>query len=316
MMAGMFLAGCTQTEVLQVNQGLPINFSPLVTRAAVADLTYLKSTNGGFMAYGQYSNASVLPSFAPNFFNALPVNYVTAENKWKYPDPLLYWPIDPNAKYKFYAYAPLTDGQRGATDETAIPSFTYTINDDVTLQKDLLYSTVQYSSTPAAISLHFNHALSCISFAAKKGHTEYGVKIKKIVVKGDFVSQKKFTIDGTWATAPAPTVSAKSYVVYSNTTGVDITTTSERLNVTSKMGDNTNLMIIPQTSATNAAIVIDYEITQRGLPIDATVTLAVPAVNWEKGKRYVYTLDISLDAIIFDNITVEDWADQDVAVNP
>ncbi|MBF6627574.1 MAG: fimbrillin family protein, partial [Proteiniphilum sp.] len=112
-LATITLAGCSGEEVSVIERPAETAavlfdarmISEIQSRATTMDLTTLKEEAFGVLAYYtngyNWSNAS-----PPNFMYNQKVNWNST--KWEY-SPVKYWPIVPDDKVSFFAYAPYDD---------------------------------------------------------------------------------------------------------------------------------------------------------------------------------------------------------------
>lgn len=194
-MAAMMLGSCSTDEV--VNDYSPenaIQFGTYVGRDAVSRATVTTTDNiadfGVFAYYtGQTAFATALsnidnnsgdaPIATPNFMYNQDVNRNDANQTpesavisgWNY-SPLKYWPNNSNDKITFFAYSPFSVDcakSNGVNSiEEGLPSVTFTVNETVKQQQDLLWANPEVDKTKQTITENvkftFNHALSRIGF--------------------------------------------------------------------------------------------------------------------------------------------------------
>lgn len=195
------LCSCSNNEVMEAPESLqtPIAFGTYVGnsvngRAAVIDQTALEtgtnaSINGtvtdlttGFGVFGYYTGQSPWATYAtgspqPNFMYNQNVTY--SASNWSY-TPVKYWPNNTSDKVSFFAYAPYSamSGDNNiqiATAETmTAPTFTFTVNNTVKNQTDLVTAAVinqSKASNPITVSdkvkFDFEHRLARIGFKAQ-----------------------------------------------------------------------------------------------------------------------------------------------------
>lgn len=216
-------AGCSGEEVSVIE--LPAEtaavlfdarmISEIQSRATTMDLTTLKEEAFGVLAY--YTNGyNWSNAFAPNFMYNQQVNWNT--DKWEY-SPVKYWPIVPDDKVSFFAYAPhddqlpatLTDNHGillSGNTLTGAPYIDFNVNADVIAdQVDLVYASA-IDKNKEQINLQFHHALSRIGFSAKTA-ADYGstvVKVTALSISGTFYRSGRLNLgDGTWSGKTATT---------------------------------------------------------------------------------------------------------------
>lgn len=166
------LAGCTQSEVLNISSDRAIGFDAYTGKGTrtVNDITGGGSATGfnKFIVYGSYSISEDQETVV---FNGVEVSYTTSSSgtsSWTYANEQ-YWQ---NGDYKFVAYS---DGN-SAFSEIDGPTASYThdgglqIQNYVVGEKDLIFATVEkpdvdkstYDGTP--VNLTFSHLLSKVKF--------------------------------------------------------------------------------------------------------------------------------------------------------
>lgn len=169
------LCSCSNNEVLEAPESLktPIAFGTYVGssvdgRALVNNKSAIEGTiiSGvknragiGVFAYYTAGTAYASANGTPNFMYNQKLEYKTSA--WEY-TPLKYWPNNDGDKVSFFAYAPYspcdTDGSATSADDTdnitgfsannvtGNPTVTFTVNNTVKLQQDLLYADASQNS--------------------------------------------------------------------------------------------------------------------------------------------------------------------------
>lgn len=158
------------------------------TRAHSIESPATLATDGGFGVFAYYTDeGSYNEGTSPcNFMNNQQVTGTTnnGETSWTY-TPVKYWPNDPGDKLSFFAYAPY-DGETGDNANENIsfasslttPLITFSVNNDVKKQTDLLISkteNINLTKNNSSDGIHvkekvnfeFAHALSRIGFTVK-----------------------------------------------------------------------------------------------------------------------------------------------------
>ena len=161
--AVLALAGCTQSEVLNINSDRAIGFDAYTGKGTrvVSDITGGGSTTfNKFIVYGSYSISEDQETVV---FNGVEVSYTTSS--WTYTKEQ-YWQ---NGNYNFAAYS---DGN-GALSGGPTASYTHDgglqIQNYVVGEKDLIFATQTASVTDkttynTAVELKFSHLLSKVKF--------------------------------------------------------------------------------------------------------------------------------------------------------
>lgn len=214
------------------------------------------------------------------------VSYDNTRGSW-YPKYTYYWPDD-QTTVDFYAIYP--EDVPFNTDSKKI-DFTATA---VTGSDDVLYCKSSTSklganhyATVYAAEIVFRHALSRIAFA-KQELNEVTLYVKSITLK-QIKDKGTFNFDGA---TPAWTTNDASLTDSYNTTL-----------------DN-SLLLMPQTLAEGAQIVVEYKIQADGTWLRGGEsewdTKTIPLTgDWLTGRTYTYTLTANHD--IFLSCTITDW---------
>lgn len=311
----MATTSCVKDEVVKIRESQAIGFRTFVeTRGLEAKTNTLMSF---------YVTALETGVETP-YFNDLMFMVVGYDGYQS--SPVYYWPGN-ERKLEFYAYAPSVDDMGDGADVTITHSEKsitgYTVNDDITLQNDLIFA---YNNNDGAgldevesVPLAFNHLLSKISVYARTS-SDYiyniaGVRLGGAYNKGDIADL--YTTN--WSTA-----AYNSKSIYSMTYDDDIVTVKknegsmsllkELPNLNSYDDDNYMFMIPqtitpwdPENDNTNvnkgAYISVRLQInTADGVRVypsesdtDGYAWVAVPIseVEWKGGYAYTYYLDFT-----------------------
>ena len=292
-LVAMTLASCSEDDQIDVNLGRPIDFRTSMNSRAV-EITNANITDINVAAF--LGDQLFFPVMK---FSKGGEGFFTSDTEY-------YWPGD-DSPLSFYAYAPsnpggtvsITPDSKTMTDVTTAPSIANQV-DFVTADTTGTKSANEASGVP----LVFNHRLSQVEVLAKTDNQVYtfkvsGVRIGKPVSKGSFDFETSAWTLGT------------DRAIYTDTYADARTLTSEPVSV---MGDGGNAMILPQqltpwapeTDAANAAqgaylsIKLQINTAETGVqvypfPSDADCQWAAIPVdtNWEPGKKYIYTLDLT-----------------------
>lgn len=285
------LMGCSQEEVIDTTPDRAISFRPAISTRATettnANLSAIKVA--GFMGNSTYFD---------------PLDFIKGSDNYFTSTPTYNWPGD-DTPLDFYAYAPTTlDGVTLSADSKDLKG--YTPDQDISKQEDFITAmgTGKRSVNEASgLELTFNHQLSQIEIHAKADNAAYtfkisGIRIGQPVASGDF----------DFATSKWTTSTDKA--IYEETYDTPVTLTA---NAVSVMGTEGNAMLIPQqliawdpeADATNAQagayLSVKLQInTAAGAQVYPFASdtncqwAAIPInTNWEAGKKYIYTLDLS-----------------------
>lgn len=233
-----------------------------------------------------------------------------------------YWPRE-NSWIRFYAYSPYNIlGENGLpVISTTEPSFSYTVDNDITEQQDLLVGSEQYiGGWCQTAQLDMCHAL-----AAVKIHIDGNVSdftLKELTIEGlnnsgtytykfdsgatsDGKNDTQTHDAGVWTDQSG----TAKYTLYHNETGMPLTTiekdannnslidpeTGKSTGYTDMTAGNMVLLMMPQTLTANAKITITGEdgVLNSDVTLSATIGDANKTKVWEKGKMYTYTLSFS-----------------------
>lgn len=230
------------------------------------------------------------------------VKYTSSDggNNWSTTAGNFYWPS--SGDLHLYAYAPEIPGKEGGftinKDVQKLENFVP--NTAVANQKDFVYAKATGSSQSngsTGIGINFQHALSEISIKAKNSNTAYtvdvtGAKLVNITSKGTFTFPTPSGGAASWA--PSSDTGAKTdYAIEWRSSGILRLSGSET-------GVGSGFMLIPQqlTKSTKASagscIALHIKVTMQGGDIihDGWAYVGIDT-NWEMGKKYNYTLDLS-----------------------
>ena len=231
--------------------------------------------------------------------------------------------------YKFVAISPaksewptgLTITRENVTCENFEPKA------DISAQKDMIIRAVEANNDQwgKELELNFKHILSQIQIKVKNGNENLVYNIKAVRINS-VVGKKKLTYStttntSTWGNIDGVTSNAQYTLTYANPYKLDGKNTTE-LTLTSADATVENgggAMLIPQNvTAWNGAKVDDnaaykggtyisiylnvkmasgnkfmYPAGAQGEQTYGWVAIPVPAINWEEGNKYIYTLDMS-----------------------
>lgn len=269
----------------------------------------------------------------------------TSNGSWM-PTTAYYWPK--NGYLRFSAYSPSDVSSNGTLTfegATGLKIADYTTPAEGA-QYDFMYSDrTDYKQGPSSgtgfyegVDITFHHALSSIKFLVKTLDTYTGTTIilKSVKVLNPYnkaTFEEKVTDDITYVSAPEwNTYSDRKTAGYVLSASDQVVTATEA----PVNGTQNPLLLIPQdlkgaTIDNSVKIQVNYSITSSGGDeIDQQYTLNLAdtdgngtadyqqgtegggssynIVEWEKGKRYIYTIVIGLDKIYF-NPKVYPWTD-------
>lgn len=315
--AALALASCSNDETVEVAKQRAISFRSVVglnTRAVETTTENLEAIN-----------VTAYKGTAAYFGVADPIKYEKNGNIFESVQKY-YWPVD-DAELTFTALSTNWTGTRAFASSSDIKMTDVTIEDDVKNQADMIYvsgATGKKSlNETSGLGLVMNHALSQIQINAKNGNALYTYKVKGIRIAK---VNKKATFDvinGTWSN----TSEVKTYDVTYDT---PITLQADAQPLMEKNATDNNLyenaMLIPQTTTAWDGTTIDDAVTGSYISVylqiktndggkvypkkdDGFAWASVPvSFSWEKGKKYIYTLDFTNGAGKVDPVDPgKDW---------
>ena len=228
----------------------------------------------------------------------------------------------------FTAFSNNWTGTKTITDKDNISVNGVAINADVDKQADMVYVTGATGTKAAnetnGVALTLRHALSQIQISAKSDNTVYTYRVKGIRISNVDGEANFNVVGGTWSENDA---NNKIYTV-EYTTPVTLNGTAQ--SIMEQKQDNgvnysDNAMLIPQGATTAWDVENDKQNANKGTYISVLLKItktadnsnvfpaegvdtygwaAVPAsFTWEKGNKYVYTLDFTNGAGRVDPVT-------------
>ncbi len=291
--AALALTSCSEDEPVNVNHGRAIDFrAAMDSRATETNNANLTDIN--------------VAAFLGNQLFFPVMNYTKGTDGFFTSTTEYYWPGD-NSQLTFYAFAPQNPGGTVTinADEKTMTDFSpaATMADQIDFVTANATGTKDANET-AGVPLTFNHQLVQIEVRAKTSNDVYtykisGVRIGEPVSKGSFDFEKS---DWTLASDKA---------IYTETYADAKTLTPDAVSV---MGEGGNAMILPQqltawdpqNDASNTAagaylsVKLQISTTETGVqvypfPSDGDCQWAAIPIdtNWEAGKKYIYTLDLT-----------------------
>ena len=201
-----------------------------------------------------------------------------------------------NNHVKFYLYAPFevteTNGGGALSAETAggTPTLTYTVNNTVASQKDLIVASWQGNKDehygadikPQSIPLTFEHVLTAVKF--KVG---FACKVISLKIEGVYNSGT-YTFGGEWDVIKSGENITSNYEFnFGEKNGESYTGKDFAANELITDAGNT-LMMIPQTLHPDAKVILTYKETADGET--KTITSLIGGKVWQKGKMITYTI--------------------------
>ncbi len=332
------LASCVNESetLLKENKGQRLTFGAPVmynqTRAVVGEIdgatypvgesfTVFGIEHEGVFAGWEATNV-IKDAQGKGFFPAAGEVVTKGTDNYWYTEEDYYLPTEPNRYLSFAAYSPST-----ANGTISYGADGLTITDwrmpDADMY-DLMYSTRNTDVTTAVVDIAFLHALSSIhiKFAMAEEEGPHSVVVTKVAIKGDgimnvgtFNDKIATTTDGTaaeWTGLDATDDIPDEYVIFNGT-----------FNVTTDAAEPTaiaDFLPIPQ-GLENQTLLISYKIKMEGDEVYQVVTdLEIPfkdfkvngevkTTEWERAKRYFYTVTFGGLTKIKFSPSVAGWTD-------
>ncbi len=257
--------------------------------------------------------------FGANLFNNQQVKYKASA--WTY-SPLKFWPTQ--GHIDFLAYAPYDSKYADKVSEDN-QKLEFTVNSDITAQKDLLWANNavdqtkdNISTTGNKVKFHFYHALSRLGYTVKLyGNGDYSSNkttftVDKITLAGSSDGKtknafyKKGTIDLALANEAQNLWNAETSDA--NKQNFDLVSNQPLDKNGINSGEN-YLFVIPQdfSGADELYVYVEYTINYGGETGSVKNTVYKKlTTNFKQGKAYMLNLTIGLP-IEFDVDVVEDW---------
>ena len=258
----------------------PILFGSTESRA-VAGLDQIKS--GGFKVYAYFEGNKGNSTFEKNVRFEDPY--------WKY-DNIEYW--IPNTTYNFKAFYPRPDKMTACTfvfSNTADQSYLVS-QFNITKQEDFMVATdtrsVNAKAEPegsSVVTLNFEHQLALVEIKIKSA---ISVTIKKITLNN--IATGYQCIDGVWSQGDDG--NKTDFVYVSNT---KLTPGADYADVTGG-----GILLIPSMTDSETFTIEASNKTYSEISLPA-------GTEWEKGRKYTYTMEIKQNDIIFNEPKVEIW---------
>lgn len=304
---------CTNSEEIAKAEQKAMDFSVFANKTTRAAET-TNSLNSAGKAFGVWGYSTYNGAETTVFSNQA-VTYNGTSSKWEY-SPLKFW--DKESSYKFYAYYPYQNTAGTPNFGVAINATTKAISiTDFTVNPtdytDLMVANeiIRAANATGNVQFNFNHILSNINLAFKKGTkiassklTLKSVKLYGMNNKGSFVQTNSSALAGTWTTLEQVTLA--SATEFASASG-DV--------VTSSPTTYADKLLIPQ-STTSLNLYVKYaigdnedQVFERTLALDNTTNTANPDA-WDQNQKITYNFTIDADVIAFDDPTVSDWNPQ------
>ena len=281
--AALSLVLCTGMQSChneKISSGYPILFRCADVTRAEATITDLQKN--GFVVNAYFTANGSKFDFTKS------LSYDADSRIWGYND-IEYWL--PGATYYFKALYPTNAGT--IDNSTSAQSLTIS-NFDVTSQTDLLVAqtgaidvdaTLGAPTGGSVVNLQFKHLLACVEIKIKSA---ISVTIKKITLNN--IATGYQCIDGVWSQGDDG--NKTDFVYVSNT---KLTPGADYADVTGG-----GILLIPSMTDSETFTIEASNKTYSEISLPA-------GTEWEKGRKYTYTMEIKQNDIIFNEPKVEIW---------
>ena len=314
--------GCTQSAMLETPDlgGTEVSFSPYTGRTPESKATSIENVAGlaanGFNVYcflNQEGKESRV--YLPNELVESADNGLT----WSYHN-LIYWPTAQGSTLDFVAYS--ANGVNNGLSGVSENGFTFTVNNNVANQIDLLATAYQAGNTLAggsSVTLKFHHLLSRVGFKLQASQTieNRKIKITNLALKGNMPKVGTLTFaDSKETQLPVLTASTESkdfttaYTVISSETIFD---SNKNVHDITLGASGRYMMIMPHSNEDDDHYIeVTYAIgTGTDYSSPKTVELDLPSdFTFVAGRAYEFVLQISTSKLSFD-IEEQPWDTDD-----
>lgn len=314
--------GCTQSAMLETPDfgGTEVSFSPYTGRTPESKATSIENVAGlaanGFNVYcflNQEGKESRV--YLPNELVESADNGLT----WSY-DNLIYWPTAQGSTLDFVAYS--ANGVNNGLSGVSENGFTFTVNNNVANQIDLLATAYQAGNTLAggsSVTLKFHHLLSRVGFKLQASQTieNRKIKITNLALKGNMPKVGTLTFaDSKETQLPVLTASTESEdftTAYTAISSETIFDSNENVQDITLGASGRYMMIMPHSNENDDHYIeVTYAIgTGTDYSSPKTVELDLPSdFTFVAGKAYEFVLQISTSKLSFD-IEEQPWDTDD-----
>ena len=197
---------------------------------------------------------------------------------WKTEDQLLFDISDPLCKMRHFAIAPYDVESMSMLETSGGPSFTYTVPDDITMQKDILFGVSEETGADQRrVNIVFSHLLTSVSFAVDSECSDSYVNYVKLK---NIYKTAHFSPDSSWTDYSG----AGSLTLYA---GKNVVNGEE-----SMISDNeSTMMLLPQVLPDDALLQICLSVDGE----DVVLETGIGGQIWDMGSSYVYKLHFEVD---------------------
>lgn len=287
----LFMAACTNQLSEAPDTGQAIVFGPQVdSRAVVENTSYL----GNFSVWGWYTKtASPVQIFGDETGGT-----TVMSPSWSYEGGTRFWVSD--ATYSFYGVHPNTVSAQVSSDGViSIADFDYSATGVEAIDLMTAVNTGLSGADAPMVNMSFSHELVRINFIARteEGGMAYltNAELKGVVCQGTLTRNFSNADTRTWQLSEQTKVFQKQH-----NPALEIDVKGKTL--------MDEMLLPPQTIDTEtASISITYSY---GYGEAQSQTVSIPAITWEAGKSYTYTLTIASDGRIhFASPVIDKWGE-------
>lgn len=185
---------------------------------------------------------------------------------------------------QFYALTPYNQVSDLKTQtDGSMPSFSYTVPEDITKQSDLLAAVQTVGANRvegSAVDMKFYHLLTAVDVVL--GQMPSGVQVNSVTISG--VANQGTFANSAWT--PATTTGSFS------TTGPAVDAANNQ-NVSLLSGKGTYMMMIPQTVPDGAKLSVNVDVAEGSKTSNYTLSTSIAGDKWQMGHTYTYTISTS-----------------------
>lgn len=329
--AVLLLASCSKTEI--ENPGKEMTFQAFSTKpkakALITNGKYPENETFGVYAYylADQKNWEANSADSVRYFHEEIKCQKSRTPKVWAADNKYYWPAV--GSVTFFAYSPYSVKAKYAGNNGIILSgYTVSKDEDFMVSNPAKDKTTNDQTINTGVDIVFGHKLALVDFKikTKEDYTADGwtikvkeIKLDSIYSKGDY---KEF--DGTNSDVWSNQTDQISYTFQADdyATGGQVATNTATDYESSWRGDSEDaLLALPQvlnvTPNYTAKLTVTYTLTQvmgtttvyENVEKTKTVVLSTTDISeWKVNKKYIYTIIIGLDEILFDP-SVDNWED-------
>lgn len=279
----LFMPACTNELNETPASEQAIVFGPQADTRAVVENT---GDLGSFSVWGWYTKTTPVQIFGDENGGT------TVESpNWTYEGGARYWV--PGATYNFYGVYPNTVDAQVSNGVITVPSFdcSATGNDAVDLMT--AFATGD-GDNPAKVNMNFGHELVRVNFMVQ---TEEGtVYVNKasligMMYKGTLTRSNEGAVWSKLEFAPEG--------IFQRNTELEVNVKGIAL---------LDEMLLPVQTIENEQVSLSLSYHYFALNEEYKKTVTLPAITWEAGKSYTYTLTIESDGRIhFDSPVIDQW---------